>query len=554
MDLSPPPKNEHEASGLRWRIVGAILLAALVPLAGGGVGSWIILGGMLEDKSLEFHRALVAGHANQIDAYLLERLRALELASSSLLLQDLENPDALERLRERLNAAWAESFTDLGVIDESGRHLAYAGPYPLKDKTYADQAWFAEAIRAETYVSDVFLGHRQVPHCILTVRRMDQRGVWLLRATINSRGFEALVHTVQLGQTGDVFLLNTAGVYQTPPRTGEILEPSAVPVQLHRGVSDSRVESDGHILLRSTTWLNRDRWMLVIQQAEEEIQAPVHRALMLGAGVLLLALLLVAVTSLLATWHLIVKIDRVNAQRDALTKDLLRSAKLASLGEMSTGLAHEINNPLAIISAEQTNIDDVLAEIDPPSPQVIEARDSVARIGRQVKRCGAITAKMLQFGRDTDTAPQACELAPKLEEIVGLLERQAKIRNVTLELEVEDHLPQLRVDPTELQQVIVNLINNSLYAIKAGGSIRVAARRQGLQVELTVADDGEGIPAEQIDRVFQPFFTTKPPGQGTGLGLSVCYGIVTGWGGTIKATSRPGLGTRMTIALPIPKH
>jgi two-component system NtrC family sensor kinase len=291
--------------------------------------------------------------------------------------------------------------------------------------------------------------------------------------------------------------------------------------------------------------------MLVVQQHESEIMAPLHRASIWGGLVLLLSVVLIVVTTFVATRHLVDRIAVANEERDRMSRDLLRSAKLASLGELSTGLAHEINNPLAIIGTEMTNIRDIESMRDGEDPCRDEILESVERCSRQVTRCSAITSKMLQFGREGVSLRQPTDIGPKLVEITELMRKQAQVRNVDLDLVVEPDLPAVDLDPTELQQVIVNLINNSLYAIDGGGLIVIRASVEGDEVVVSVHDTGSGIAPEDLDRVFQPFFSTKPVGKGTGLGLSVCFGIVRGWGGTIEAGSRPGEGTTMTIRLPL---
>jgi two-component system NtrC family sensor kinase len=225
-----------------------------------------------------------------------------------------------------------------------------------------------------------------------------------------------------------------------------------------------------------------------------------------------------------------------------------RSAKLASVGELATGLAHEINNPLAIISAEQTNISDLLDEI-PDTQLRDQLLESVRRIKGQVGRCGTITGKMLQFGRNRDSSLEPTELAPRIDEIAGLLERQAAVRNVTIRTQLEARLPKVLLDPVELEQVLVNLINNSFQAMPDGGEIRVRGAVNDREVQLEVQDDGHGMPSEVRERAFEPFFTTKPVGQGTGLGLSVCYGIVGSWGGRLEMESQLGRGTIVRIRL-----
>jgi two-component system, NtrC family, sensor kinase len=258
---------------------------------------------------------------------------------------------------------------------------------------------------------------------------------------------------------------------------------------------------------------------------------------------------ILVLATVLATWHLTNRIEKTTAEREAMSRAFVRSAKLASIGELTTGLAHEINNPLAIISAEQTNIADILAEPNLCVPDREQALESVQRCQNQVRRCAAITQKLLQFGRSKESCVEPTQLAPRLKEIKALMARQAQVRNISLDLYVDDKLPPVLADPIEIEQVIVNLINNAFDAMPNGGQISIRAELDGDRVLLEVADSGTGIPAEDLERVFEPFFTTKPVGKGTGLGLSVCYGIVRSWGGEMEISSEVGRGTALRLIL-----
>ncbi len=321
-------------------------------------------------------------------------------------------------------------------------------------------------------------------------------GWWVLRATLDSRSLSTLVRSLEVGGEGDVFIVNREGLYQTPCRDGEVLEQSSLlnPVA-HPGIRDQREESNGRTMRQVTTGINNDQWLLVVQQPEEEILAPVRRAVVEGALIAALALLLVGAATVIITSRLVRRVERADQERDLMYGDLLRSAKLASLGEMATGLAHEINNPLAIISAEQTNLSDEISDLELPSPAVKSLGDSIARCRRQVARCGEITAKMLQFGRKTETVLQPTIVEPVLREIGLLLERRARANNATLHLEIEPDLPPAWLDANELEQVLANLVNNSVDSLKKGGAVGIAARLDGSQLVVEVTDNGSGIRA-----------------------------------------------------------
>ncbi len=545
-------QEQRSERWLRWRLVAALIFVSAVPFVVVGSGAWIVFRNLAIEQTLTLHRTIARSHAAAIDMFLSEKLRTLEMITRTNTLEQILSDGKLREVFAAMGEVQQEGFVDLGVIDGQGRHRAYVGPYDLRDRNYADAEWFRAVVTHGYIVSDVFLGYRQLPHSVIAVRQQDASGWWILRATIDSRGLDALVQSLEVGTSGDVFIVNQEGVYQTPPKVGSVLEQSGLVVpSLYQGVREQRLRTSAGMMLQVTTWLNGGQWLLAVQQPEGEILAPVNRAVGLGAAIAVAALALVVLAIVLVTSYLTGRVERANEQRDLMYADLLRSAKLASLGEMATGLAHEINNPLATISAEQTNLGDIIAELGMPPDARAALEKSIERSQRQIARCGGITAKMLQFGRKTDTDLKATDVEPVLREITALLERRARLRNATLTLEVEPNLPSAWLDPNELEQVLVNLVNNAIDALRGDGTITIAAGRSGDHVLLRVTDDGVGVRPGDLERIFQPFFTTKPVGQGTGLGLSVVYGIVRGWSGTIDVESVVDQGTTITIRIPM---
>lgn len=536
----------------RSRIVTVLLVVSLLPLCLVGFGAWAVFGRLLEQKSLGMQRSVVESHARSIEAYLDEHLHLLQLLAESNSLQEIADNKRLTALFADLNLSSGGGFVDLGVIDKNGEHLAYVGPYDLLERNYRDSDWFEEVMIKSVYISDVFLGFRKVPHCVFAVATENGGERWILRATINSDQFDNLVRTDALGETADAYIVNRESLYQTTPRLGSVLDSSTMvkPVY-HTGVRDQKVLLDESVVIQATTWLNENRWLLVVQQDASEISAPVTRATAYGVLVILMAVVLIVLTTFIATRHLTNRIDKANAQREEIQRAFMRSAKLASIGELATGLAHEINNPLAILSADQTNISDLVLESGLNEGFLDEIKDILKRSKKQIQRCKSITTKMLQFGRKRETELRPADLTESLHDIKKLLNQQARVRNVALILDLQDDLPPVMVDQVELEQVVVNLIHNSFDALPSGGQVCMILRRDEKQMILEIKDDGLGIPQKDIEHIFEPFFTTKPVGKGTGLGLSVCYGIVDSWNGRLEVESKPGKGTVMRILLPL---
>jgi two-component system NtrC family sensor kinase len=225
---------------------------------------------------------------------------------------------------------------------------------------------------------------------------------------------------------------------------------------------------------------------------------------------------------------------------------------LASVGELAAGIAHEINNPLAIIAEEvgvlKDSLDPTLAEPgDPP----VDLAEHLAAMHEAVFRCRDITRKLLGFVRQTEVRLERHDLHTILDDVLeGMLGNELAISSVTVVREYDVAVPALVTDRNQLVQVLVNLVKNAVDAMPTGGTLTVTTRHQDDRVALSVRDTGCGIPAEQFDRIFMPFYTTKDPGRGTGLGLSVSYTIVKTFGGDIRVDSAPGIGSTFTVTLP----
>ena len=230
----------------------------------------------------------------------------------------------------------------------------------------------------------------------------------------------------------------------------------------------------------------------------------------------------------------------------------IEAGKLASVGELASGIAHEINNPIAIMVEEAGWLSDLLSDEDLANPQNMEEfRRALNQIKAQGGRCKDITHKLLFFAKKTDSRVREVQINEIIEETVSTSEQRARESNVTIVLHLDQELPNVSASPSEMQQVLLNLINNAIDAIgTGGGSIEITSRFNGGYVEIDVADTGQGIPNELINRIFDPFFTTKPVGKGTGLGLSICYGIIKKMGGDITLNSSVGLGATFHVHLP----
>ena len=263
--------------------------------------------------------------------------------------------------------------------------------------------------------------------------------------------------------------------------------------------------------------------------------------------------LVTALASFLVVRHLTRLVAKANEQKYHLDQQLIQSQKLAAIGELSSGIAHEINNPLAIMGQETEWIKYLLKDDHleaPGAPE--ELRDSLREIVSQVERCKEITHKLLDFARKKEPLIQGADVNRLIEDMARLVEKEAVQKNIKMNRAYDKNLPRVPTDPPLLRQVVLNILNNAAYAIGSEGTITIATRQTSdNSVELTFSDTGCGIPKEQLDKIFDPFFTTKPPGKGTGLGLSISHSIIVKLGGRITVASEIGKGTTFTIHLPV---
>jgi len=541
--------------GLHRKFILITLVCSLVPL--------LLVGWIINIHYTRFAKSRMTGsfqtqveyHKRIIELFLRERSSKLHLVAQTHTKAFLREMSNLSHVFEIMNQEYGH-LTDLGVIDQEGKHLAYVGPYDLMDKNYSETHWFKQVMEKGIYISDMFTGFRKVPHFIIAITRQEKGEKWILRATVDTEAFRSLVENVRIGNTGEVYLLNEEGYYQTGPRiSGRIMEKADMPLEPFHEGTKIRVTEKPPSQIMATAWLREPRWMLVVKQDYSEAFDGVNYANYATLIFLHLSALTILIVSILVTRHLIQVIRNRDSEADQLTKQLMEAGKMASLGELSAGVAHEINNPLAIILTERQILLD-LAEQNPALDEQFkkDLKESLAQMDVQVNRCKRITHNLLRFSRRTRSVVEKVDLNGFLGEIVELMEREARSSGIRFLTELDQNVKPVLSDPSQLQQVFLNLITNAIDAHdgKPYGTVRITTKAddRNKRVRVTVADTGSGIPKENLGKIFDPFFTTKPVGRGTGLGLSICYSIIQRLGGTIGVKSEVGAGSEFTLELP----
>ncbi|MCL5774390.1 MAG: ATP-binding protein [Firmicutes bacterium] len=239
------------------------------------------------------------------------------------------------------------------------------------------------------------------------------------------------------------------------------------------------------------------------------------------------------------------ELEETNKRLITMQRHMIQLEKMKALSVIVRGVTHELNNPLTGIFGYAQLLLESMPAADP-------RREDVAEIEACANRCKSIISRLSSFARQEKGPGRLINVSRLIEETVELMTYQIKKYGIEMQIENDENIPEIFADYGDLQQVFINLIINAIQAMPAGGKIRIITSAKGERgVEVTVKDAGHGIPEDLIDRIFNPFFTTREAGEGSGLGLSVCYRIVKELGGSITVESKVGSGTSFKIFLPV---
>jgi two-component system NtrC family sensor kinase len=505
-------------------------------------------------------KEVVHKHTLDIDSFLNERLNNIQFLSDSCGFENLLNESVLQEELFLLQQTYGDVFEDLGIINQAGVQEFYAGQLKLEKAQYSHARWFAEALENDNYISDVFLGLRTTPHFIVSVKRTYQGRNFLLRATINFDAFNSLAENLRIGKTGFAFILNKKGEFQTKPHYDMLPSKKSYPDFLKAGkktkhgtyIGTLKDASGREEIIYVAALLKNEDWILVYQQEKSEAFADLIHAQITAGVIIFIGALLIVVMNLIVFQKVFKRIAGADREKEMMNRQVIETGKLASLGELAAGIAHEINNPVAIMVQEAGWIEDLLEEEEfEKGKNLEEFKSSLIQVKTQGKRCKEITHKLLSFARKTSPKIEKVQINEMIEEIVALSD-MASYTKSSMHTYLDERLPPIYGSQTEIQQVFLNLINNALHALeKEGGKIDITSRREAYHVLVIVEDNGPGIPEANLDRIFDPFFTTKPVGKGSGLGLSICFGIIKKMGGEIDVHSIVDEGTRFEIRFPL---
>ncbi len=546
--MAKPASNPYRL--LRRQIFIVLLAFGLVPVVATAIAGTIANRAILESRTRSVLEAMVKNRKTTVDLFLGDTMRQLQLIADTLPVERLSRPADLSAILEQSRRN-GSAFVDLGLIGGDGRHVAYAGPYDLAGLDYSGQGWFQQVMVQGRYESDIFLGFRRFPHMVMAVKKREAGRDWIVRATLDTDRLSDLVREGGLESGADVFILNRGGAYQTRySDEHRLMERADIPtVPLHSGVRIVEGRRAGRRDLFGTAWLQGETWVLVAVQPVPGSLLPLggHPAVM---GVILAGLVAVPVLSYVVARHRLHQFRGLEAERAALYESVAQSQKMAAIGRLATGVAHEINNPLAIIQAQVGVLSDIVAE-NPDLPDRDEFLSRISRIEAQVERGRKVTHQLLGFSRRVGPRTEPVDVVAALDETVGFLEKQLESSGVRIVRQYASDVPLIRSSLSKMQQVFLNLINNALDVLGDKGEVRLVVETEGGGVRVRVIDNGPGIPEKERARVFEPFYSTKDGSrEHTGLGLAICQEIMTDLGGSISLESGPEGGAAFSLWFP----
>jgi two-component system, NtrC family, sensor kinase len=510
-------------------------------------------------ESSRLHLAAVTeGQRNTIDLFMQKRIvnifNIFHLRDFSL------NPSQQEMEFYLSNLVKAnDAFVDIGFFNPQGIQIGYAGPYPhLRERDYSREKWYIELTdRPQSYiVSDLYLGLRRKPHFTIGVKQLIDGNYYVFRASLDPDRLYTFLQTTSHGKSVEGFLINEEGRYQAvDPAFGQLLQPAIFIPSVEKKADVARISFNGKPMLVAYAWLKEVPWCLVMRQPLDVAFSDyysIRNTMIVSTAALVLVLFFIIwfIVDRLIKWG-----ETLERDRTELKSQLYHAHKLVSVGQLAGGVAHEINNPLAIIASEAGLIRDML---DPrmgldSSPEALVKE--LNEIDKAVYRAKSITQKILSFVRKTELNPVPSDVKQLLEDVVaGVKEQEFKVSNIELVRHYDPTIPPLMLDPDLIRQVFLNLINNASDAVRGGETITLSTRLEGDFVKVTIADTGAGMTPEQMEKIFMPFYTSKEVGKGTGLGLPIALNIVEGMGGRIEVQSAPGKGSAFTVVLPVSRN
>ncbi len=555
-DAAAGAHTTHFSFRRKWKLIVVMTsIVTLTPLA-----IMMLIDSRIPRQSMEAEMSLrtsqlVSNTWRTVSFFLTERKSAMKFVLRDNNYRQLNDPKRLASLLASLRESIG-GFVDMGIVDASGRLTAYAGPYGLEGAELAGEACFKQVVKSGEFISHLEIdGLRQAGKLVVAIRQeLPDASFFVLRAALDTEPLNDLLAQLEIGESDDAFLIDSQGVLQTPARHhGRVLDKIDLPVPQPASrttVVETTTPEDEPVLLGYASIPDTSLTLMVLRQ-KSGLMTIWYKPRIALVGLLVLCLGIVFCAILAMATFVVHRIHVADQKRITALHRVEYANKLTAIERLAAGLAHEINNPLAVINQNAGLIKDLF--------QIREqyARDDklialLTSIISSVDRCGKITKRLLNFSRHIEVVIEPVDVGELIQGLIDVIAKDAEHKDIAILLTIPDALPSIESDPSHLQQIFLNLFNNSFAAIGEHGRLETTVTQENAStLSVIIEDDGCGIPEEDLKHIFDPFFTTKAHNEGTGLGLSITHGLIQKIGGRIDVHSNVGEGTRFTLFLPM---
>ncbi len=539
-----------------YKIAGIILIFLFIPLFFSG---YRIYSDFTEHNQQKIEQQVVGRLSlcsKNLNLFLKERKTILSAIAKSSFFDYYNNKQHLRELFNNINTQIGGGLIDIGIIGSNGIQVAYVGPYNLEGMNYSGQPWFKKVMKDNLHISDIFLGHRNLPHFVIAVKFSHGKSNSVLKVTMDSNMFAKIIRQAMAGKTGDAFIINAAGIYQSPSRFNreKMLDNSGINFKLFHRRNVTIINGEKGFeknRIYAGKWIKNGKWLLIVSQDVSETSDffPVKKYKEIIIFMIAFILLCIALFQTN-------KLEKFNRDFEEINAQLLHADKLTTIGSLASGIAHEINNPLGVILSKAGWMKDILEILDDDESMEFEDYqdeffENLQKIEKQVVRIDKTIENMLNFAHKSKSAHEKININDVLDQTVEFLDYKARKNHVAIIKNYAGALPAIISDQSQLQQVFVNIVNNAIDAIEENGTIDIKTTIQDKHLIIEIHDSGSGISDDIIKKISNPFFTTKEKGKGTGLGLTIAYKIIGNFKGNIYVQSKKDKGTSFIISLPV---
>ncbi len=540
---------------LKFRLILLNTFFAIIPLVIVVTITYFWIYNIVHDEFRNNLRWQMAETRHSLEFFISERISALKFIAHSYPEDYFSDEKKFYRLFLDFKKEF-EGIVDMGIVNSKGIQILYVGPYQLKGKDYSQAEWFKEMTLRTEYVTDVFLGYRKIPHFSIIIKQdlTSKDDYRLLRVSINMDILQRFVSKLELGSQDDIFLINKDKILQTNSKLfGSALEPfKSFALKIETDNKDIKIyeidlnKKQAYLAygpIKETNWI---LLTIIGSKPYKKIPSFFTKEVTL-ISLFSIALIFFVITSSINS--LVNRIHRADQEREIAIANAEHADKLASIGRLAAGVAHEINNPLAIINEKAGLMKDLLEYGD-----ICQNKDRfiqlISAIQENVTRCKTITHRLLSFSKKIDRAREDFYINEAIQEVIGFIEKEIQTKGIKIVYDFQKNLPKIRTDKGQLQQVLLNIINNAVDAVDIGGLIEIKTESiDNDRIKISIKDNGPGIPKDRMKHIFEPFYTTKS--KGTGLGLYISYGIIKKLGGDLKVLSEIGKGSIFSIQIPV---